>query len=537
METIRRATIVTWLFILAIVILLVMQVRQELDLDDLALSLDFLTGWRLVGHFMVHASILQAIVSLVFLAVFGYGVERRLGPLYTLMVLVAGAAGGALLWLQFADEMSPPLVGPSAAISSLAFCYLVIAYNQPTRFGLIFLWILSQFFFAQVDGYSTTHVVFHLGGAAIGLLLGFLSWAIGMRTTKSESNSDRKVSPNKTKSSKKSREIQLNSDNSSEMVTSRYEIETEKISEISLSPTELGTSEMDLDLKALKRLIQKRPNDYGLRLELVKLHIGRDDKTSATYESRHAIQMLIDQKNEPIAYEFYELMSKTYGHFDLGSVLLARLAEDRITVGDPAQSVGLVEELRHIDPTNRHLPDFMGRMIRLLSVARGVEALETQKWVKRLKNQYPAHPVTKELLKDLGQDQAEQTGETSTANEMTMTFDDVSRLIHERRLEEATDAITANDALARDFDPLVLYGIAMKLLRKNSSLPKAVILLEITVRAHLDHPNTPNLILELMTVYLTQLNKVNRARQWRNFLIERWPHEQAAATAREMMDD
>ena len=88
------------------------------------------SGWsheRLLSLFtalFIHASWLHLIGNMVYLWVFGLALERRLGKLGMLMMLLAGGALSNLFVVVRVPEFVSPVVGASGAVSCIVGAYL-----------------------------------------------------------------------------------------------------------------------------------------------------------------------------------------------------------------------------------------------------------------------------------------------------------------------------------------------------------------------------------------------------------------------------
>ncbi len=150
-------------------------------------------GLPLLSSFFVHADTWHLLGNLYFLIVFGNSVESLLGGArYLVLILVAHLAGlvGHLLLVP-PDDMIRPLVGASAGISGVLAYYAcrlpharigllaIYAYRASwlrlPAWGAFVLWLLLQFYLAieQNQGLGSVSAGGHLGGALVGLLLGF----------------------------------------------------------------------------------------------------------------------------------------------------------------------------------------------------------------------------------------------------------------------------------------------------------------------------------------------------------------------------
>lgn len=152
----------------------------------------------LLTALFVHGNLLHLVGNMVFLAVFGPAVERRLGPLaFSILYLGAGLLGTAT-HAAFHLEDATPMVGASGAIAGIMGAYLVLwprgrilAAAGGVALQLVWVpaWLLLGLFVVTQLVLPDTEVAWlaHLGGMAAGALavlpvrLGLLEW-LGFRT-------------------------------------------------------------------------------------------------------------------------------------------------------------------------------------------------------------------------------------------------------------------------------------------------------------------------------------------------------------------
>ncbi len=147
----------------------------------------------LLTSMFLHADWLHLLLNMLYLAVFGATVERRLGRLrYTVLYLVAGVVGG-LAHVLSGPTSDVPAIGASGAIAGVIGANLVllpgasvgslapVLFPQPVRnvpaFVLLAIWAIAQFFtgLATIAAASRmawwAHVGGFLGGVVLALLL------------------------------------------------------------------------------------------------------------------------------------------------------------------------------------------------------------------------------------------------------------------------------------------------------------------------------------------------------------------------------
>jgi membrane associated rhomboid family serine protease len=180
-----------------------------LVLGTLAASLYFFTDWRspdeygfiprafdreggltFLSSFLVHGGWVHLLTNMYFLFVFGKAVEREIGWLGFLALIVFSTICGNALTLVFDPESDIPHVGASGGIAGVLLFYGFtfpqkrLVFFMSGTYGLMMprlvrfpawavlcLWILLQLFGAtfQQRGMSTVSYSSHLGGLAAGL--------------------------------------------------------------------------------------------------------------------------------------------------------------------------------------------------------------------------------------------------------------------------------------------------------------------------------------------------------------------------------
>lgn len=134
----------------------------------------------------VHANILHLLGNLLFLWVFGRGLEQRVGAVGVIGLFLAGGIAAFIGYVIAAPESTSPVLGASGAIAAVMGAYFVV---QPQRRLLSFVyaagvqvvylpaWVFFAFFFASQ--FFTTpgtqvawqaHVAGMVFGAAVGAL-------------------------------------------------------------------------------------------------------------------------------------------------------------------------------------------------------------------------------------------------------------------------------------------------------------------------------------------------------------------------------
>lgn len=135
----------------------------------------------------LHGSLAHLLGNMLFLWVFGRGVEERLGWPATLALFVAGGIAASLGFVALHPEATEPLVGASGAIAALMGAYLVLQprrrilsmiYSAGLQFVYLPAWAVLAFFFAEqffID--PSEHVAWeaHVAGMAFGAIVALVA--------------------------------------------------------------------------------------------------------------------------------------------------------------------------------------------------------------------------------------------------------------------------------------------------------------------------------------------------------------------------
>ena len=137
----------------------------------------------------LHAGWLHLLSNLLYLAVFGPPVERRIGPTRFLLLYVTSAVIGSVAYVVAQPAAQAPAVGASGAIAGVIAAHLVlypgatlgsvapvlflsVVESTPTLL-LLLLWLATQVFSSVASLTTSTGIAWwaHLGGFAAGLVL------------------------------------------------------------------------------------------------------------------------------------------------------------------------------------------------------------------------------------------------------------------------------------------------------------------------------------------------------------------------------
>jgi membrane associated rhomboid family serine protease len=156
-----------------------------------------LHGLTFVTSFFLHAGIIHLVGNIYFLLVFGDDVEKFLGPVRYIALIVIAAFVGDLVHIASAPSSTIPCIGASGGIAGVITFY-ALTFPQP-KIGFLWryfyyfrwvrlpawfvfvLWIFFQIIgaYEQKIGISSVSSFAHLGGAFVG----FLAWLFCRRSS------------------------------------------------------------------------------------------------------------------------------------------------------------------------------------------------------------------------------------------------------------------------------------------------------------------------------------------------------------------
>jgi membrane associated rhomboid family serine protease len=190
--------VVTLAIVVANVLLFVVELSQGADIDAFVLRWGLVpadvhdgpaAAVTLLTSTFLHAGWVHLVANMVYLAVFGPPVERRLGATRFIGLYVACGLVGSLTYVLVQPLSTVPAVGSSGAIAGVIAANLVlfpgatlgslapvlflhVVESTPTLL-LLLLWLATQVFSGVASLTTTTGIAWwaHLGGFASGLVL------------------------------------------------------------------------------------------------------------------------------------------------------------------------------------------------------------------------------------------------------------------------------------------------------------------------------------------------------------------------------
>ncbi|MEM9072016.1 MAG: rhomboid family intramembrane serine protease [Myxococcota bacterium] len=184
----------TWGILALLVVVFGVQLMWPAATELLGLTPARLQGTGVLGlitHPLVHASVLHLLGNLLFLNVFGPGVEDVLGHGRFLALFVLAALGGGVAKVLVDTQSNLPMVGASSAISGVLAAAVVLGPSRkivtwtpylvvvqlvevPT-FAFVLVWLLLQLGLAYLSLSAVVAVApfAHLGGFLAGIGLAY----------------------------------------------------------------------------------------------------------------------------------------------------------------------------------------------------------------------------------------------------------------------------------------------------------------------------------------------------------------------------
>lgn len=138
--------------------------------------------YRLITHMFVHSGANHITNNMFMLGILGYQIEKEYGPIKYLITYFVSGIGGAVLSALIEMSLGEAVVsvGASGAIFGIFGVMLVMIFKNRQRMGQVSAPRLIILFVLMVFGNMEegVDVMAHLGGALIGVAMGFLLYRI-----------------------------------------------------------------------------------------------------------------------------------------------------------------------------------------------------------------------------------------------------------------------------------------------------------------------------------------------------------------------
>lgn len=126
--------------------------------------------WRFFTSMFVHADVVHLFGNMLFLLIFGLRAEEMFDLReYLAIYFLSGLAGGILTFIFWFDSLSVGASGAIFGIFGASVIYVKRAIGQSIMTALIYAFFL---FFLNIGG--NVNYLAHLGGLAVGLLMGYM---------------------------------------------------------------------------------------------------------------------------------------------------------------------------------------------------------------------------------------------------------------------------------------------------------------------------------------------------------------------------
>ncbi len=160
----------------------------------------------LLSHQFLHGGIDHLIGNMIFLIIFGLGVETLFGRLRWLLIYVGSGVVGAFVFTMLDGKPFMPLIGASGAISGLMGAYVAYFGLQKIRFfawfgfyfnqylwpavGVLIFWLFKEGVNYLTETESNVAFMAHFGGLCFGALMGFILKPSQTKSTQENRNSE-----------------------------------------------------------------------------------------------------------------------------------------------------------------------------------------------------------------------------------------------------------------------------------------------------------------------------------------------------------
>ena len=539
-----------FVYTLLAIVILFLNAAKVIDFLQLALDQEQVSALSFLFSPFVHENVLHILLMMLFLAVPAADLEPRLGSLALLGIALGGAYCGALAWLLIPSGYA--LIGAAGSVNACWTAYLVLHVRQPSAWLLFAFWAVALFLGMPVDDYTyaATPASLILGSSLWGALIAFDAiWR---------------------------RKVPFASDILSSWPKVKWLIAYLFPAERKTNPAPAAVVSARENATRLSASLMQRlsasPDDIALNQQVLEaLMIAKASGGEIARQGRTTLHLLLRENQFADAFDLWWRLNQRLGFFEAPPDELIRLIKDRLAQNEWSQASELVISMQKVDPHHNLLPEQMQNLIRLIAVQRGPQSEQAQRWLRVFETQYPKHPMTETLRRELNnqgpsekgggielsadgaagmalnsttiqQNAAPRPGSSShIQNLQNISLDDelqtVQDLLYAGNIFQAAEILTKNQTLISQFDPLILYDAAQRLLANPQSRAKGVFLIELTVRGHLNHPNTPQLVTGLITAYCRDLAQPALARQWLGYMRERWPEDPALREAQTIVDE
>ena len=127
--------------------------------------------WQLFTAMFIHATIIHLLGNMFFLLIFGLRAEEMFSIQEYLLIYFLGGLAGNLLSLVY-GPFAPPSVGASGAIFGMFGACAI--YIRRTIGQSIITALMYAFFLFMINIGPGVNFLAHLGGLAVGLLIGYI---------------------------------------------------------------------------------------------------------------------------------------------------------------------------------------------------------------------------------------------------------------------------------------------------------------------------------------------------------------------------
>lgn len=461
-------------------------------------------SWLLHPYF--HESAVRFIGVFFSIALFSLIIEIY-KPFWVLLLGFASSAYlPSLVWAIGVYPEGPPLLGADQAATGLMFLALSASKIRYPAIAASVGWASFAFFISSAAGFTNGGWILQTAAALVGLV-GAILLQVSSLLPEKDRYANRRIERQPDQGAKR-----MPSQKALPIAIESRDGQADEITKLLEDSAEYG-------------------DDPQIKMKVLETYLARGWPEEAAQAGRIIIDDLIRQDRIAEASYFYRKITDAIGGFAINPHILNLLLEERLEAGDPVSASLLANALIQSDPGFSRLPDLISELVHLIAGNLGTDSDITKRWIALMVENFPSHPETKQLRVELSTGELERLAST-----MNPGVGKIRALVAKSRIEEAIETLLSEQKTIASLDPLEIYGIVNPVLDKDDMLKRAIALMELTVRAHPDDANIAELIVELALLYQSRMDNQTQARQWKQYVIRRWPDSSAAARIRAMIN-
>lgn len=404
--------VVSVLLAMLLFIFFILQLQGSFHMDSVALQVfdDHVSGFEF--FLLAHVSWPHMLFSVGFLLGVGWYLERFYHPYMLLGLLATGALVSTALWLTLGDH-GRNLIGPVGPITTVIVFQFLCSMKKNRDVALPAAWFPLQIGMNAFGEYTTAPWTVLIGASlvACGARL-FLPLLASFEKKQDEENRGDKWHKIIIEANKMEKEKSPSIGSSASpagIVSSAVEQSSEQNKTVQgeVDPNEPMDHMAAANLEnRIRGVLLHNPEKIGARSQLVNLYIRQGKRQEAIRQGCILIQQYCERGGTggvEQANHFYTRLTSQFGNFQLEAKWLKLLCRDRLQAKDIMSAISMIESILAMDKTLSALPDFMTMLVRLLIIKHGYNSNVTKSWFNRLVEEYPFHPRTLSLRKEIQQ--------------------------------------------------------------------------------------------------------------------------------------